>query len=100
MRNGKLVAGTYLIAFVAQVAGIVLTLIMQWTGAGGLVQGAGIFLFCLGGLGVGGLALGLRRRVRAATSRFAGKNVTGYQHAWQRLALGLEVRGAWNAVKG
>jgi hypothetical protein len=89
----------YLIAFVAQVTGIVLTLIMQWTGAGGLVQDAGIVLFCLGILGITGLALGLRHRVGTA-GRFAARNATGYERAWQRLALGLEVRGAWSAVMG
>ncbi|MFI7063955.1 hypothetical protein ACIBL3_23415 [Kribbella sp. NPDC050124] len=88
-------AGAYLGSWVSLLAGVVWTLINQLaTGAGGSqVVVAGV-LFVAGLVGVTGVAYVLRNRVPAGTAQ---RN--NYQRAWQRLALGRELPGAWRAVR-
>jgi hypothetical protein len=95
--NSRTLAGLYLVAFLATLIGLVLTLINQWTEGEGSRVAVGATLFVGGALGITALAFGLRNRVPAPTSRFAA-NTTNYQRAWQRLALGRELPAAWRAL--
>jgi hypothetical protein len=56
-------------------------------------------LFVAGGLAIIALAVALRRRMPVRTTGLT-KSMTGYQSAYYRLSLGLEVPGAWRAIKG
>jgi hypothetical protein len=98
VRNGRLLAGLYLAAYTMLVAGVVWILILQWSGSDATIVAASI-LFFAGGLTIVGLAVGLRGRAAAPKTRLT-KNTTGYQRLYHRFALGLEVPGAWRAVRG
>jgi len=98
VRNGKLLAGAYLIALVMLYAGVVWLLVEQWTGAESIGLVAPI-LFFAGGLTIIALAAALRRRMPVRTTGLT-KSMTGYQRAYYRLSLGLEVRAAWRTIKG
>jgi hypothetical protein len=97
VRNGRLLAGVYLTAFAMLVAGVLWLLILQWTSETAVVP-AGI-LFLGGGFTIIGMAVGLRNRAPALKNRLT-KSATGYQRMYHRLALGLELPGAWRAVRG
>jgi hypothetical protein len=96
VRNGRLLAGLYLAAFTATATGIVWILILQLTGSDTTVVAAAI-LFVAGGLTITALALGLRNQAPESKNRLT-KNATGYQRNYNRLALGLELPGAWRVV--
>jgi hypothetical protein len=98
VRNGRLLAGVYMTAFAMLVAGVLWLLILQWTGSETTVVPAGI-LFFGGAFTITGMAVGLRNRAPAPKNRLT-KNATGYQRMYHRLALGLELPGAWRAVRG
>jgi hypothetical protein len=82
-------AATYLVAFPLTYAGVVWTLIGQWTEDDG-EWGAGSVLFIVGALTIVGLSVVLRRRVPERTNRLT-KGMAGDQRAYHRLALGLEL---------
>jgi hypothetical protein len=98
VRNGKLLAAVYLIALVMLYAGVLWLLIQQWTGTESMGLAAPI-LFFGGGLAIIALAVALRRRIPVRTTGLT-KSMTGHQRAYYRLSLGLEVPGAWRAIKG
>jgi hypothetical protein len=98
VRNGRFLAGLYLAAFPATAAGIVWILILQLTRSATTVVPAAI-LFVAGGLTIGMLAFGLRNHAPESTNRLT-KNATGYHRNYNRLALGLELPGAWRIVTG
>jgi len=95
---GRALAALYLIAWPATLAGVVWTLILQWSGDDGWGGGA-LILFVAGVLTITGLSVVLRKRVPEKTNRLT-KNMAGDQRAYHRLALGLELRGAWRVVRG
>jgi uncharacterized membrane protein YiaA len=97
VRNGRVLAGLYLVAFVSLYGGVACVLIGQWTGQAPLALGG--FLFAGGLLGIFALAWGLRNRVPQQAGRFTAK-ASNTQLAYHRLALGLEVRQAWHVLKG
>jgi hypothetical protein len=84
-------AGAYVVAFVAMVAGIAWTLYNQATGSSGSQVIVGACLFLAGQLLITLLALGLR--ARAPLSQGKGRP-SGYQLLWQRLTLGRELASA------
>ncbi|GAB2672547.1 hypothetical protein [Kribbella swartbergensis] len=94
--NGRLLAGLYLLAFVSMYAGVAWVLVAQSTGEPTIVGG---IMFFAGLFGIIGLAWGLRNRVTAEPGRFMGK-ASGHQRAYQRLALGVELPRAWQALTG
>jgi hypothetical protein len=95
---GRALAAVYLLAFPALYAGVVWTLIGQWTGDGSPRTGA-IILFLAGGLLIIALSFVLRRRVPESTNKLT-RSMAGNQLAYHRLALGFELRGAWRVVRG
>ncbi|WP_350281459.1 hypothetical protein [Kribbella sp. HUAS MG21] len=92
--NRKLLAGLYLVAFPAMVAGLVALLVSQLTGQSLLPVVAGI-LFVGGQLVIVGLAHTLRAAVPAGSTKGDPRGV-----AWNRLTLGRELPGAWRVVRG
>ncbi|RZU18872.1 hypothetical protein EV645_1072 [Kribbella rubisoli] len=98
VRNGRLLAGLYLAAFTMVVAGVIWILILQWSGSDATIVAATI-LFLAGGLTIIALAVGLRARAAPPKNRLT-KDTTGYQRLYHRFALGLELPGAWRAVRG
>jgi hypothetical protein len=84
-------AGTYVVGFVAMVAGIAWTLYNQATGGSGPQVIVGACLFLAGQLLITLLAFGLR--ARAPLSQGKGRP-TGYQVLWHRLSLGRELASA------
>jgi hypothetical protein len=98
VRNGRFLAGLYLAAFPATAAGIVWILILQLTGSATTVVPAAI-LFVAGVLTITALAVGLRKHAPESKNRLT-KNATGYHRNYNRLALGLELPGAWRIVTG
>jgi hypothetical protein len=94
VRNRRLLAGLYLVAFVSTYVGVVLVLIAQWTSSPTIV---GAVAFFGGLLGIAGLALGLRNRVTRQPGRLTAK-ASNHQRAYQRLALGIELPQAWRAL--
>jgi len=97
VRNGRLLAGLYLAAFTSACLGILWILVLQWTASAGTIVVATV-LFVAGGLTIIGLAVALRSQAPEPKSRLT-KNTTGYQRLYHRLALGMELRGAWQAVR-
>ncbi len=95
---GRALAAVYLIAFPVTYAGVVWTLIGQWT-ADESMGGVAPILFVAGGLTIVALSIVLRRRVPERANRLT-KNMTGDARAYHRLALGLELRGAWRTLTG
>ncbi|WP_432948096.1 hypothetical protein ACQPXM_12760 [Kribbella sp. CA-253562] len=85
--KGRTLAGTYLIAFVAMVIGLVWTLYNQATGGGGAQLAVGIALFVVAQVVITAIAFGLRNAL-------PGKTDLGYQQAWHRLTLGRELATA------
>ncbi|NIK57079.1 hypothetical protein [Kribbella shirazensis] len=96
MRNGKLLAGLYLVAFPVTVVGLVALLASQLAGQN-LLPGVAVGLFVGGSLVIAGLSYALRAAVPAGSVK-AGKDARVV--AWNRLALGRELPGAWRAVRG
>lgn len=96
MRNGKLLASLYLVAFPVMVVGLVALLASQLAGQNVLPVVAGA-LFVGGQLVITGLAFTLRAAVPAGSLK-PGKDPRGI--AWNRLTLGRELSGAWRAVRG
>lgn len=96
VRNGRLLAGAYLIAFPALVTGVLLTLLTQWIGVDSSARGFGIVLFAVGALTITSLSRVLQDQVPARTGGYA----KDHRRAWNRLATGRELPGAWRAVKG
>ncbi|GAA1508041.1 hypothetical protein [Kribbella lupini] len=84
--KGRLLAGVYLIAFVAMATGVIWTLYNQATGGSGAQFTVGITLFVLAQLVITAMAFALRSAVRDKTDT--------YQRAWQRLSSGLEIPAA------
>jgi hypothetical protein len=95
--TGRILAAVYLIAFPATYAGVVWTLVDQWTGNDIALNGAWI-LFLVGALLIIALSIVLRRRVPERANRLT-KGMTGHQRAYHRLALGLELARAWRALR-
>ncbi|MEU4194587.1 hypothetical protein AB0E69_22000 [Kribbella sp. NPDC026611] len=94
----RLVAGVYLLAFVALVAGVVLLLVTQLGGdVGSLVRVAALVFFIAGVAGISLLAFWLGARLPKPANRFWGKR-SGWQWVHHRLSLGLEVRSAWQVL--
>jgi hypothetical protein len=85
--KGRILAGIYLVAFAAMVAGLMWTLYNQATGGDGAQLSAGIALFVVAQLTITAMAVGLRSTVPDTR----GSN---YHRAWQRLTLGLELATA------
>ena len=96
-RNGRVLAGTYVVAFVAMVAGIAWTLYNQATGGTGAQVVVGVCLFAVGQLLITLLAFGLR--TQAPLSPGKGRP-SGYQVLWHRLSLGRELASACRALRG
>lgn len=96
LRNGKLLASVYLIAFPMTVIGLVLTLVAQWTGIESLAPSFGVLLFVVGALTLTTLSWLLRDLVPARTGGYA----TDRGRAWNRLVLGRELAAAWRVLKG
>jgi hypothetical protein len=94
VRNSRLLAGLYLVAFVSMYVGVGWVLIAQWTGGQTIV---GAIAFFAGLLGIFGLAWGLRNRVTRPPGRLTAK-ASNHQRAYQRLALGIELPPAWRAL--
>jgi hypothetical protein len=96
---GRALAGTYLAGWVTWLIGVVWTLIGQLTGgsesAAGVIAGV---LFFAGALGVTAVAIRLRNHVSKPAGRFTA-SATGYQRAWNRLMLGMELRAAVRVLK-
>jgi predicted membrane chloride channel (bestrophin family) len=94
----RVVAGVYLLAFVALVVGVVLLLVTQLTGSiDSLLRGAAVVLFGVGVLGISTLAFWLGGRLPRPMSRFWEKR-SGWQWVHHRLSLGLEIRSAWRVL--
>jgi hypothetical protein len=89
-------AGAYIALFVANWVGVLLVLIGQLTDAGSTVI-AGIVLFAIGQAGINALAFALRR-LPVPAGRFDVK-ASNFSRAWHRLTLGLELGGAWRALR-
>jgi hypothetical protein len=96
-RKGRVLAGIYVVAFVAMVAGLAWTLSNQATGGSGTQVVVGGCVFVAGQLVIVLLALGLRARVRL--SHGTG-HPSGYQVLWQRLSLGRELGPAGRLLRG
>ena len=92
-RNARLLAGTYLGSWVSWLIGVIWMLIIQLSTSAGPPQAAiaGVLLVA-GVIGVTALAYALRDRVPKQAGRLMA-NATGYQRAWQRMMLGLELGG-------
>jgi hypothetical protein len=90
-------AGTYVVAFVAMVAGIAWTLYNQATGGEGSQVIVGACVFLAGQLLITLLAFGLR--ARAPLSQGKGRQ-SGYQVLWNRLSLGRELASAGRVLRG
>jgi hypothetical protein len=97
-RNGRLLAGTYVVGFVAMVAGIAWTLYNQATGGGGAQVIVGWCLFLAGQLVITLLAFTLS--ARAPLSQGKGRPSGGYQVLWHRLSLGRELAAAGRVLRG
>lgn len=95
---GRALAAAYLIAFPVTCAGIIWILVGQFNGDESTGLPASI-LFVAGLLTITGLSVALRGRVPERTNRLT-KNMAGDQRAYHRLALGLDLRGAWRVVRG
>jgi hypothetical protein len=96
-RNGRLLAGTYVVAFAAMVLGIAWTLYNQATGGGGSQVIVGACLFLAGQLLISLLAFALR--ARAPLTQGKGRP-SGYQVLWHRLSLGRELPAASRVLRG
>jgi hypothetical protein len=97
VRNGRLVAGLYLVAFASLYGGVACVLIANWAGQTRLAAGG--FAFIGGLLGIFAMSWGLRNRVPDKPGRFTAR-ASNSTRAYQRLASGLELRGAWRRVTG
>ncbi|WP_329481353.1 hypothetical protein OG555_04240 [Kribbella sp. NBC_01484] len=97
VRNGRLVAGLYLIAFVSLYGGVVCVVLGNWTGQTRLTLGG--FAFIGGLLGIFALSWGLQNRVPDKPGRFTAR-ASNSTRAYQRLASGVELRGAWRTLTG
>jgi hypothetical protein len=96
-RKGRALAGMYVVAFVAMVAGLVWALYNQATGRTGTQVVVGGCVFVTGQLVITFLAFGLRTR---APLRQGKGYPDGYQVLWQRLTLGRELRPAGRLLRG
>jgi ABC-type Na+ efflux pump permease subunit len=92
-----MLAGMYVVAFVAMVAGLAWTLYNQVSGVGGTQVLVGVCIFVAGQLAITSLAFGLRARVSAGASKAYG---SGYHVLWQRLSLGKELGRASRLLRG
>jgi hypothetical protein len=90
--KGRVLAGVYLIAFVAMVTGLVWSLYNQATGGDGAQLTAGFALFVVAQLTITAMAVGLR-------STLPDKADSTYQRAWHRLTLGLELATAMRLLR-
>jgi predicted membrane channel-forming protein YqfA (hemolysin III family) len=97
VRNAKLVAGGYLVAFAAMVIGLVILVPSLGTGGGNPVRITGIVLFAASQLILFWLSIVLRTAMPARRSRLSPPDRRGA--AWNRLALGLELTRAWRVVR-
>jgi hypothetical protein len=95
-RNGRVLAGTYVVAFVAMVAGLAWTLYNQASGGTGSQVVVGACVFVAGQMLIALLAFGLR--ARAPLSQGKGRP-SGYQVLWQRLTLGRELASAGRVLR-
>ncbi|WP_432880767.1 hypothetical protein ACQPYH_35930 [Kribbella sp. CA-245084] len=97
---GRRLAGTYLAGWLSWLIGVVCVLSVQLAGvAEPLVMVIGTVLFFAGAIGVLAVAVQMRNRVSAPAGKFSA-GATGYQRAWHRMMLGLELRAAVRVVKG
>ncbi|HET6985098.1 MAG TPA: hypothetical protein VFI00_00735 [Kribbella sp.] len=96
---GRALAAVYLIAFPVTYVGVVWILIRQWTGDEESMSGAALIVFAAGALTIVALSFVLRGRVPERANRLT-KSMAGTQRAYHRLALGLELRGAWRMLTG
>ena len=90
-------AGTYVVAFIAMVAGIGWTLYNQATGGRGSQVIVGGCVFLASQLLITLLAFGLRARAPLSQGK---SQPSGYQALWHRLTLGRELASASRALRG
>ncbi|WP_145806640.1 hypothetical protein [Kribbella amoyensis] len=90
--KGQILAGVYLIAFVAMVTGLVLALYNQATGGDGAQLTAGFALFVVAQLTITAIAVGLR-------STLPDEADFKYQRVWHRLTLGRELATAMRLLR-
>lgn len=94
-RQGQILAALYIVAFVVGVVGLIWALIARATIAFVMFVVAQVVLWLL--------ALRMRNRAGYASaqeSRSGAFRLSGYQRAWHRLALGLEVPAALRRLGG
>ncbi|HZX07059.1 hypothetical protein [Kribbella sp.] len=94
---GRALAAGYLIAFPAVYAGVVWSLILEITGAGE-IPAAAVVMWGFGAVVIVALSFVLRHRAPGPGNRLS-KGMSGDQRMYHRLALGLELPGAWRAVR-
>ncbi|MER7249850.1 hypothetical protein [Kribbella sp. NPDC000426] len=93
----RVVAALYLLAFVSLYGGVACVLLAQLTGQERLAFGGVPFVVSIVVMFL--LSWLLRAQVPQPASRWTARMGT-HQRAYQRLALGLEVRRAWQVVRG
>jgi hypothetical protein len=95
-QQGRRLARLYLVAFMATLIGVVWTLYNQATSSDGTQIFIGAGLFVAGQLALIALAL----KLRGSLPEKPGRGPSGYQLAWQRLALGRELPTAVRLARG
>jgi hypothetical protein len=95
IRNSRLVAGLYLVAFAGLYGGVACVLAAQWTGQQRLALGG--FVFVGGLITIFVLAWALRGRVPARAGRLTAR-ASNHTRAYQRLTLGVELGRAWRVL--
>ena len=95
VRSGRQLAGVYLAAYAALVIGVVLVVGSQITSGGGAVPIGGV-LFIASQVAMYALAYRLRDAVPLGPNNKSGDRL---RLAWNRLALGRELAGAWRVVR-
>ncbi|RZT19978.1 hypothetical protein EV649_3118 [Kribbella sp. VKM Ac-2569] len=97
VRRARVVAAVYLIAFVSLYGGVACVLLAQFTGQERLALGGLPFVVSVVALFV--LAWLLREQLSEPASRWTAR-MSNHQRAYQRLASGVELRRAWQVLRG